>query len=267
MGFSSLVARLVSVLGLLGVMSVAGTITSSVVLCDSNNTHCATLASQPGTLNYNDTVFNGSNSITLSGFAGGDVDTLTLKASATSTVQGPQAFYTQYQAFSQITDTWVIDSPGLAGAIGHLSVLFDVTGTTTPAALGTAVAFAFDDGSHTTSCPLNNCFFSGNAVLVGAPLEFHYGKPFTINWALGAVTFPQTSVNGPVTVTADYSHTARLAGIALEDASGNPVYSASIIGSSGAVDVNILTPEPVSMALTGFGLCLLTAARRRRRRS
>ena len=241
-------------------------VSNSVVLCDTNNSHCQTLVSQSTTLNYSGTQVNGTNSITLTGFADENVTTGLLKASETYSEPGPESFYTQANTAASIQDTFTISSTALNGTLGYLAIPFAVTGTTTPSGQGSVAVFLSDPaGVNTSSCPVPTtlgCFFQGSLSFTTPLLSFHYGTPFTLFWALGAVTYPSASTGGLLTGSADYSHTATFAGFELFDTQLHTVLNATITGSGGE-QIAVVTPEPGSILFMAAGMIALSIRRLR----
>jgi hypothetical protein len=188
------------------------------------------------------------NSITVTGFADEDLNTLALKASGTYSEPSAESFYTQLGIVAQLSDTFIINDPRLNGTVGFLEMPFSFTGTVMGASArgGLEVILGDSVGGSSGACTLNvsACLFLGNAsVLAGDPatgaMSFHYGSPFTLTWGLAPTFFPQQATSG----SSDYSHTGVFQGFRLFDSNQQAVYDATIVGSGGE-QVALLTPEP-----------------------
>lgn len=233
--------------------------TNFISLCNTTNA-CPTIVSQPTTLNYSNTIVNGANSITVTGFADENLTTLALKASGMYSEPSQETFYTELGIIAQLSDTFIISDPRLTGTIGYLEMPFSFTGTVTgPSAFGGLEVIVGDSvGGSSGACTLNvsACLFVGNAsVLAGdpatGPMTFHYGSPFTLTWGLAPTFFPQQATSG----SSDYSHTAVFQGFRLFDSNQQAVYDATIVGSGGE-QVALLTPEP-SFTVPVIAVCLV----------
>jgi hypothetical protein len=153
--------------------------------------------------------------------------------------------------------------------MGFLQPIYDVTGTTTPSALGDMVILWQDSvGTAPIARSLpptgpGQGFFAGNAHLVFSPIAFHFGQPLYLQTYFAAVTFPGPSI---LTGTADYSHTALLTGLQVLDSSMSPAPNPTFASALGAqYSVNGVAPEPGSLLLLGSGLAALAAFRYRKR--
>jgi hypothetical protein len=237
-------------------------VNNTTVLCNSGNTSCSTLASQSTTLNYSKTLTSDGNSISVTAFASENLSTGALMASDSYSEPSAESFYTQFNSEAQLSDTFSINAPGLAGTVGYLEMSFVldgttsvVDGTTIPNGQAEIAAMLSDPaGANTDGCPSTsaNCYVSGDGSVVTLPMPFHYGTPFTLFWVLGAITYPGP---GSLTGSADYSHTATPA-IEVFNSASQPVYDATVVASGGE-QIPSLTPEPGSAVLLGLGLALI----------
>jgi hypothetical protein len=106
---------------------------------------------------------------------------------------------------------------------------------------------------------------SGNTITCsGIPIVF--GQPTTYEVDLWSLVNIYDLTAGSSAI-ADYSHTAVLTSIAVQDANGNPVSRFSIQSASGTVYTNDgVVPEPAVLPLCAGGLLLIAAMTPRRRR-
>jgi hypothetical protein len=213
---------------------------------------CTTLASQATTLNYSNTLSftgpHGTKSITVTGFADEDLNTLALKASASYSEPSAVTPYIEYASVAQLSDTFTISAPTLNGTVGFLEIPFSFTGTVSPLGLGGISVFLADSVAGTSALcqqSITPCEFAGDAVVVtGSPatglLSFHYGSPFLLTWQMAAILHP---ASGFTTGSSDYSHTGVLEGFEVFDSNQQQVFNATIVPSGGE-QVALLTPEP-----------------------
>jgi hypothetical protein len=202
---------------------------------------------------------NGSNSISITGFADENLTTGELKASESYTEPSQESFYVQLNTVAQLSDTFTINAPGLSGMVGYLEIPFLVTGTTSPNGQGEISTFLSDPaGVNTPGCP--TCFFAGNATVVTEPMSFHFGTPFNLFWAFGAVTYPSAAITG----FSDYSNAATLQGFEVFNSDHQLISNETLTAPGGEQIALITSPEPASLLLVGLSLSFLFVAFRYR---
>jgi hypothetical protein len=153
---------------------------------------------------------------------------------------------------NQSFDDHVTAFSGSANALGGLTGFFLIDPTGVTANTGTA------HGRTLTSTKIPILFGIPHAF--SAHLESNVGSCGNCNGLEPSqlITF---------SATADLSHTARLAGFIITDASGNPLQGSSIIGTGGfdysSLAGSAAAPEPANLSLVGGVILVLLRLRRK----
>jgi hypothetical protein len=177
-------------------------------------------------------------------------------------------------------DELVVDAPGLTGTQGTMWLTMDLSGSGTGTGSGgpgvqTASFLDWYAGPVTSTPTYSRLSLNGGPVsttlMSPTPIVFTFGTPFDI--MLRTITLAGAACTGAgcegwsADVLTDSSHTAKLSGIAIQDASGNDLSSFSIVALSGShYDAEGITvPEPGTFVLFGSGLAGMALASRFRR--
>jgi PEP-CTERM motif len=232
---------------------------NQVVICDTNNTHCSTLAQSNNTaLSYSNTLFVNGNAFNIN--ANDQVQPGVLHAYAHFSTLVAQTFYTQFQIGAQVYDDFTFGG-GTTGAVGYVAPAFTVTGTSTGAANAQLSAF-WEDGTDGILHVLPAQYTSGSANLSFARIPFHYGTPIMIAFAFGAIDYP----SGSLSATSDFSHTAILSGLPTykDQTTTTALTGTTITAASGTIyTAEGVLPEPATWMSLGIGLFAVMFGRRR----
>ena len=168
------------------------------------------------------------------------------------------------------TDVLTITSSSFpAGTLAYFDAIVTVTGSVAcdTAVCPTGLAFGYYSNTlglpglvHQIGGELTPSITGFTTTQALVPLPFIFGQPFDVTLRLD--TAARLS-GGNTFNTADFSHTLRVSGLTITDASG-AVLDASISGASGLVySASGITaaPEPASVVLVGCGLALVPLVR------
>jgi hypothetical protein len=260
-----------AILVLAGLPVFAGTIPapgffSQVTLCDTNNTNCPPLAqSLLSSLSYSNTFTHSGNQVSVSSSG-----TLSYGRNAVfAQVSNPSldTFYSQYIHGTAWGDDLTIDSPGLTGTLGTLTVSVGLTGTGVGSERAGVQLIREDSFGNDTLHVSNTRFTSGgtvNSTFVFTGVPFHFGSPFFLEITLSALD----TIGSEALETADFSHTGILNGLQPFDSNNGPVSNAAFSSMSGTgYSVSGVVPEPGTMGLIALGGVILTLRSIRRRQS
>ena len=230
-----------------------------VVLCDTNNTHCAMLASvNTSSQTYSNTFQVAGNAFNVS--ANDQLAPGVLHSYTHFDTPVAQTFYTQFQIVDQVYEDFTFGG-GTPGSLGYVSPSFTITGVSTAnanAALSMFYADSTDGVIHTLAAQ----YTAGNASMTFGPIPYHNGAPIMIAFAYATIVYPSGTLSG----TADFSHTVVLTGLSTyADLAETTKLSNTTIGaSSGATySANGIVPEPGTFATMGAGLLAAVLLRRK----